>query len=131
MTKPRPSATVNCVSNLFFKTMHFLYAGDREPGHCHVFDHVTFLARGSLRVTVNGVPTDFVAPTPIFIAKGLLHELVATEDDTLALCIHALRDGERYEDIVDPATIPHGARDQLTSGVALPLTQPVSSESVR
>jgi hypothetical protein len=119
MTKLRPAATVNCVSNVFFKTMHFLYVGDREPPHCHVFDHVTFLARGSLRVTVNGDSSDFSAPTPIFIAKRLLHELVALEDDTLALCIHALRDGERYEDIIDPATIPAGSRDQHRA--ALPL----------
>lgn len=121
MTKPRPAATVYCVSNLFFKTMHFLYAGDREPGHCHAFDHVTFLARGSARVTVNGVVSHFTAPTPIFIAKELLHELMALEDDTLALCIHALRDGERYEDIIDPATIPAGSRDHHLA--AVPLTK--------
>ena len=50
--------------------------------------------------------TDFKAPHHIFIKAGVVHELVALEDDTLAHCIHAMRDGSRVEDIVDPASVP-------------------------
>ena len=39
------------------------------------------------------------------IKAGVVHELVALEDDTLAHCIHAMRDGERVEDIVGNMTV--------------------------
>jgi quercetin dioxygenase-like cupin family protein len=86
--------------------MRFMKAGDTEQGHAHCFDHVTLLSAGSLRLNALGKSTDFKAPHHIFIKAGVVHELVALEDDTLAHCIHAMRDGERVEDIVDPASVP-------------------------
>jgi quercetin dioxygenase-like cupin family protein len=86
--------------------MHFLKSGDVEHGHTHQFDHLTLLASGKLRVTVNGVGTDYSAPHMIYIHKDHEHELVALEDNTVAFCIHALRDKEG--DILDPAMVPEG-----------------------
>jgi quercetin dioxygenase-like cupin family protein len=88
--------------------MLFLRAGDQEHGHSHPFDHLTLLASGSLRVTVNGKTTDFKAPQMIYIKAKTVHELVALENNTVAYCIHALRDGNGVDDILDPASIPHG-----------------------
>lgn len=88
--------------------MHFKKAGDLEHGHTHPFDHLTLLAAGSLRVTVNGKTTDFHAPHMIFIKAEYNHELVALEDNTVAYCIHALRKGNGVDDIIDPASIPVG-----------------------
>jgi len=102
----QPEVLLGCVSNLWSKMMHFKQAGDVEPGHKHLFDHMTLLAHGSLRVSVDGESTDFKAPHMIFIRAGKYHELEALEDGTLAYCIHALRDGERVEDIIDPSMIP-------------------------
>ncbi len=101
-----PAITIACVSNLFVRQMHFKNAGDVELGHKHNFDHITLLARGSLRVRVGDEQKDFVAPCPIFIHKDIEHELTALEDNTIAHCIHALRDGNRVEDIVDPEMVP-------------------------
>lgn len=87
--------------------MHFKKAGDIEHGHTHQFDHLTLLASGSLRVTVDGVVSDFKAPHMIFIKKDKNHELVALEDETVAYCIHALHNKDTH-DILDPSMVPEG-----------------------
>ena len=87
--------------------MHFINVGDKELGHAHQFDHLTLLASGALRVTVDGVSTDFQAPHMIFIKKEKIHELEALEANTVAYCIHAVRDPETG-DILDPDMIPTG-----------------------
>jgi quercetin dioxygenase-like cupin family protein len=103
-----PIVAINCVANLFVRQMHFAKAGDTELGHTHAFNHMTLLSYGSLRVTVEGVATTFVAPHIIYIHKDKQHELVALEDNTVAYCVHALRDGNGVDDIIDPASIPKG-----------------------
>lgn len=103
-----PTHSINCVANMFAKQMHFAKAGDVEQGHKHEFDHLTLLASGSLRVTVEGKTTEFKAPHMIYIHAEKNHELVALEDNTVAYCIHALRDGDAVGDIIDPASVPAG-----------------------
>jgi quercetin dioxygenase-like cupin family protein len=102
----RPEVTISCVSNVFVKQMRFVKAGDMEEGHAHCFDHLTLLASGRIRLTALGKSDDFTAPHHIFIKAGVEHELLALEDNTTAHCIHAIRDGERVEDIIDPASLP-------------------------
>lgn len=109
-----PSIKMGCVANLFSRMMHFAKAGDIEHGHTHQFDHLTLLASGSLRVTVEGETTDFRAPHMIYIHKDKNHELVALEDNTVAYCIHALRDKDTGE-ILDPAMIPAGVNPLLVA----------------
>jgi quercetin dioxygenase-like cupin family protein len=101
-TNGDPEVQLTCVSNLFMRSMHFKHAGDIEHGHSHVFDHVSLLTAGSARVTVEGVSKDFTAPHAIFIRRDWNHEIEALEDNTIMICVHALRDGERAEDIVSP-----------------------------
>jgi quercetin dioxygenase-like cupin family protein len=105
-----PDVQLTCVSNLFMRSMHFKRAGDIEHGHAHVFDHVSLLTAGSAKVTVEGVSRVFLAPHAIFIKKDWMHEIEALEDNTIMICVHALRDGERVEDIIDPDSyvIPPG-----------------------
>ena len=116
-----PETKMSCVSNLWLRQMHFVSAGDRNEGHVHNFDHITLLAKGSVTVDVEGAVTKFVAPHMIYIAKGKRHFLIADEDDTVAYCVHALRTGEREEDILDPAMIPAGVDNPLQAGLAKPL----------
>jgi quercetin dioxygenase-like cupin family protein len=108
-----PTNSINCVANLFARQMHFAKAGDAEEGHKHQFDHLTLLAAGSVRVTVEGKETDFKAPHMIYIHAEKNHRLVALEDNTVAYCIHALRDGNEVDDILDPASIPLGVDPML------------------
>lgn len=112
-----PTVTIGCVANLYSRMMHFEKKGCIEQGHAHQFDHLTLLASGSLRVMVDGKVTEFKAPHMIYIHKDKHHELIALEDNTVAYCIHALRDQET-SDILDPSMIPEGVS-------ALDLAQPV------
>ena len=104
----QPNVRIGCVANLYSRMMHFAKAGDIEHGHTHQFDHLTLLAAGSLRVTVEGKTTDFRAPHMIYLRADKNHELVALEDNTVAYCIHALRNGNGVDDIIDPESIPAG-----------------------
>lgn len=99
---------IGCVSNLYSRMMHFKNAGDTEPSHTHCFDHLTLLASGSVECEVDGVKTIFKAPHMIFIKKDKMHMFTALEDNTVAYCIHAMRIGERVEDIADPSMFPDG-----------------------
>jgi hypothetical protein len=106
-----PDIQLSCVSNIYVRMMHFRHTGDIEQGHSHPFDHLTLLAEGSMTVEVDGVSRDFYAPKMIFIKKEKEHKLTALRDNTVAFCVHAIRNGERVEDIIDPDSIviPPGA----------------------
>lgn len=102
-----PEIAIGCVSNLWSRMMHFKNSGDIEQGHSHQFDHLTLLAKGSLKIIVDNKETVFNAPHMIYIKKDKFHTLVALENDTVAYCIHALRETSNG-DILDPSMIPEG-----------------------
>ena len=120
----KPEISLSCVASVYVRQMHFKKAGDVEHGHAHKFDHQTLLAKGSLKIFLNGQETVFHAPHIILIRKDQFHELVALEDDTLCYCIHALRDAENGVDIIDPDSIPLGAGSQEAFKVADGLIHP-------
>ena len=111
----QPIVHIGCVANLFSRMMRFEKAGDTELGHAHQFDHLTLLAKGTLKVTVEGVATEFTAPHMIYIHKDKVHELEALTDETVAYCIHALRDKDNNE-ILDPSMIPAGVNPLSIAG---------------
>jgi quercetin dioxygenase-like cupin family protein len=115
-----PITKMVCVSNLWVRMMHFVKAGDCNEGHVHNFDHITLLSKGRVKVDVEGQLTEFKAPHMIYITAGKRHFLTALEDDTVACCLHALRTGEREEDILDPSMVPVGV-DPFAEGLAKPL----------
>lgn len=112
----------SCVANVYIKQMIFAKTGDIKEGHKHVFDHQTLLAKGSLKAEVGGKVSYFTAPQIIFIKAGLEHKFTATEDNTIAYCVHALRDGDQVGDIIDPASIPAGVDAVEVLSMAKPLT---------
>ena len=114
-----PETRITCATNLWLRQMHFAKAGDANEGHVHNYDHMTLLAYGSVRVHVNGNTTDFKAPHSIFIVKGKSHFIEALEDNTIAYCVHALRDKDT-EEILDPDQIPAGI-NAFVAGLAKPL----------
>jgi quercetin dioxygenase-like cupin family protein len=105
-TPDYPDVQLGCVSNMYVRMMEFKKTGCSEPGHAHPFDHLTLLAKGAVQMEVDGVTSTFVAPKMIFIVKDKVHSITALEDNTLAFCIHPIRNGERVEDIVDPSMLP-------------------------
>jgi quercetin dioxygenase-like cupin family protein len=87
--------------------MHFKNIGDANEKHVHNYDHITLLAYGSVRVHIDGHQTDFKAPQMIYVQKGKSHHIEALEPNTVACCIHALRDKDS-EEIIDPDQVPLG-----------------------
>lgn len=126
-----PNVQIACVANLWCKQMHFAQVGDTKDGHRHLFDHLTLLARGSVDVTVEGVVTAFRAPAMIYIQASKEHSITATENDTVAYCIHALRDGDTVGDILDPAMIPNGIINPSVQDIVKPLIEnPLTSGDI-
>lgn len=101
-----PDIAIGYVSDVFAKQMHFKLAGDVELGHSHKYSHMTLLVSGELCVTLNDIDTVFVAPHIIYIEKDKIHKLTALKDNTIAYCIHALRDIDGSGDIVDVSMFP-------------------------
>jgi quercetin dioxygenase-like cupin family protein len=65
-----------------------LPAGHYADTHRHTFDHLSILARGQARVTVDGVATDYTGPECIVIRAGQVHRIEALTD-VVWFCVHA------------------------------------------
>lgn len=91
------------VDGIWIKQMSFPLAGMIAQTHAHTFDHQTLVARGRLRVTVGDDVAEYVAPQIIVIQASAPHRLEALEDNTVAYCIHQIR---------EDSTIVEGIRDE-------------------
>ena len=108
----RPEVKLGLVANMFVRMMNFKEIGSCEIGHTHTFDHLTLLASGSIRVIANGKSTDFKAPNMIFIDAETVHELIALENNTVAYCIHGLRDLDKSDDLISIDMLPEGTKEK-------------------
>lgn len=99
-----PITNVKVVDNVFVKLHRFINAGDTHEGHAHVFDHITLLANGTVLMKHDKGEQEFTAPHLIVTPKGITHQFVALEPNTVFCCIHAIRDGDGVDDIA-PQTI--------------------------
>ena len=108
-----PNIKVAHVHGLYTRMMEFVNVGDTEVEHTHQFDHATLVAHGSVLVRCRGKETVFKAPQLIWIAKDLMHELVAQEAGTVCVCLHTTASSRignpAVDDIVSPDMIPQGA----------------------
>lgn len=81
-------------AGLFSKKMHFKKAGDFIPGHFHEYDHPTLFAAGEFDVDVDGESMHIKAPFMMLIRKNKRHRITATVDNSLAFCLHIVRDAQ-------------------------------------
>lgn len=118
-----PINKMSAAANLWIRQMYFENAGDKNEPHEHTFDHMTLLAHGSIKVTVDSVSTEFKAPHIIWVAKGKKHYIEALEAGTVAYCVHALKNKESADsEILSPEQIPNGV-DPIGTGLAASLLQ--------
>jgi hypothetical protein len=81
-------------------------AGMVVPQHSHRYDHVSFLATGSVRVWQDGEMTgEYQAPASICIPALKKHLFEILEPRTLILCIHNAERGDLAE--VSEETLTH------------------------
>ena len=115
-----PVTDLKLVDNVFVKMHQFLNAGDTHDGHAHQFDHITLLATGSVTMKHDNGEQDFKAPPLIVTPKGIGHQFIAKEPNTIFCCIHAIRDGSTVDDVASQDITPEQAFELLTQ---YPLTQ--------
>jgi len=116
--------------NIWVRQNYLEKAGEAHPGHKHNFDHVSLLASGKVRVTVDGYPPkEFSAPTFIVIKKEHNHHFEALEDGTLWYCVFALRDVEgNTTDFYSGDNSPYGTADSEFHDKIQPVIQRTSQE---
>jgi quercetin dioxygenase-like cupin family protein len=85
--------------NVLVYMNYLIEKGDEIQDHAHVFDHITLLARGSVKMEHDGGSKEYTAPYLIITPKNIQHKFTALEDKCLLCCIHAIRDGDEIEDI--------------------------------
>lgn len=107
-------STVRIVDNVFVKMFHFAEVGETTQGHAHVFDHITLLANGAVTMKHDNGVSEFTAPHLIVTPKGIAHEFVSTQPNTVLCCVHAIRDGDDIDDV---------APQNITEAQAIELTQ--------
>jgi quercetin dioxygenase-like cupin family protein len=105
---------VKIVDNVFVKMYQFKEIGDTHHGHAHVFDHITLLAYGSLLMKHTNGETTFTAPHLIVTPKGVNHQFIATEPNTVFCCIHAIREGSEVSDVASQNISPEQAFEFLS-----------------
>lgn len=94
-SRPAPSGVEIRAGDIFIKEMAIAVAGTPVLQHAHAYDHVSYVARGRVRLWKDGrLSGDYSAPVGLFIPAGVLHEFLSLVDDTLVLCVHSLH-GER------------------------------------
>lgn len=97
-----PVTDLKLVDNVFVKLHHFLNEGDTHQGHAHAFDHITLLANGSVTMKHGNGEQDFKAPHLIVTPKGITHQFIAKEPNTVFCCIHAIREKDELDGIASP-----------------------------
>ena len=96
---PTPAETIEQVINKDVEIEHYFAGGVyakqmrigkncKIPTHRHVYDHLSVLAQGRVRVTVSRITQEYTAPAAIEIKRDLVHTIEALED-TVWYCIHA------------------------------------------
>lgn len=94
--------------NVWIVQNHFKTAGTVLAEHEHRFDHISLLAKGKVKVEVEGYPAkEFTGPTFIVIRKDKAHRITSIEDDTVIFCLFGVPESEAgsehvYGDIHDP-----------------------------
>ena len=115
-----PVTDLKLVDNVFVKMHKFLNVGDTHEGHAHVFDHITLLATGAVTMKHDNGEQDFTAPHLIVTPKGVVHQFIAKEPNTIFCCIHAIRDGSDVASVASQNITPEQAFELMTQ---YPLTQ--------
>lgn len=120
-----PVTDLKIVDNVFVKMHRFLNVGDTHEGHAHTFDHITLLATGKVLMKHDNGEQEFTAPHLIVTPKGIVHQFVALEPNTVFCCIHAIRDGDDVDNIASSDITTEQAYELMAKH---PLTNDIQPE---
>jgi len=98
----QPAGAIHLYGGTFVKEMLTPDEGTLIPQHAHKYDHLSYLANGSVRVWQDDVLVgDYLAPAAIRIPANAKHRFLTLAPWTLVLCIHAVGAAE----VVDEADL--------------------------
>lgn len=91
--------------NVWSRNITLPEVGSVHPGHCHNFDHRTYVVYGAIHVKAfrvdpatqrpiveTVVERNFKAPAMVNIRKDMWHTMTALEPNTMVQCVYAMRD---------------------------------------
>jgi quercetin dioxygenase-like cupin family protein len=91
----QPAGQVHLYGGTYVKELLTPDEGTLIPQHAHHYDHLSYIAAGSVRVWRDDVLLgDFMAPTAVKIPARAKHRFLTLEPWTLVLCLHAVADAE-------------------------------------
>lgn len=111
---------IRFVDNVFVKMIPLNGVGDKVGGHAHVFDHITLLSVGKVRMKHDNGEQIHTAPCLIVTPKGITHEFTNLVEQSILCCIHAIRNGDNLDDVA-PQEITEAEAHRLFK--AYPLTE--------
>lgn len=79
-------------SGVYSREMH-LPEGWAAETHKHKFSHMSILASGKVKVTIDNIVTEYTAPVVVSIEAGKVHGIYAYTD-SIWFCIHATEETE-------------------------------------
>lgn len=87
-------------SGVYAREMH-VPAGYTVGTHKHVFDHMSILARGNVRVQTGTESAEYFAPAVLHIRAGIKHQIYA-KTDAIWYCVHAtdVADKDKIDDVL-------------------------------
>ena len=86
---------------VYAKELH-IPAGYHLVSHAHVYDHLSILAAGRVRLSVDGITRELTGPVALTIKAGAAHTVRALTD-AVWFCIHPTK--ETDSSLVDAAIL--------------------------
>jgi len=77
---------------VYAKEWRATFTGETVEQHSHNYDHLSYLASGSVEVTVDGKVQKYSAPTALLIKAHKQHTITALTRDVVWLCLHKIPD---------------------------------------
>ena len=98
------NTTSKIISNIYIRQSVYKNIDDENEGWISSFDRMLLLTSGSLKILSNNetVENNYEAPVVIKLDKSVSYRIISKKANTTTYHIHAIRNGETLQDIVDP-----------------------------
>lgn len=95
----QPLGNVVLYGGTYIREMLTPDEGTIIPTHSHNYDHISYVAAGSIRVWRDDeLVGDFMAPAAVHIPAKAKHRFLTLEPWSMVLCIHAVGVAEAVDD---------------------------------
>jgi hypothetical protein len=111
MAKPKTESRY--ADNIYTRMSVFEKAGDETGSATYVYDRVILVTHGTVTVEYGDKTTTAHSPSIVITPSGVVQKITALEDDSIIFSIHAVRNGQNANDVVDPEITAEEARQLI------------------